>query len=342
MNTSTTPHSLAPHHPTTAAPCGQGAVRLTDWGVIRAQGADAPKFLHGQLTQDFALLGLSESRLAAFCSPKGRMLASFVGFKLAHDDVLLACRRDLLTPTLKRLSMFVMRAQCRLSDATDHWDLWGLAGPRAQDWANALDLGPATWSKASLHAAGQNSDTVGSGAPGALVRLPAAGQGSDAVTRMLACVPAGQALPGDWSALTAEDWAALAVRSGVAMVSQAVADAFVPQMLNYESVGGVNFKKGCYPGQEVVARSQFRGTIKRRTYRVAATQALAVGQEVFHSSDAEQPCGTVVEVAPTPGGCEALVSMQTQAAEGGQLHAGSATGPELALQPLPYILLADV
>ncbi len=321
---------------------GLGAVRLSDWGVIRAQGADAPKFLHGQLTQDFALLGLSESRLAAFCSPKGRMLASFVGFKLAHDDVLLTCRRDLLAPTLKRLSMFVMRAQCKLSDASDHWDLWGLAGPHAQAWSSALGLGAATWSKASLPAAGQASDSAGPGTTGALVRLPAAGQGSESVTRLLACVPAGQALAVDWPALSPADWAALEVRSGVAMVSQAVADAFVPQMLNYESVGGVNFKKGCYPGQEVVARSQFRGTLKRRTYRVAATQALVVGQEVFHSSDAEQPCGTVVEVATTPAGWEALVSIQTQAANGGQLHAGSVTGPELALLSLPYALLADV
>ena len=133
------------------------------------------------------------------------------------------------------------------------------------------------------------------------------------------------------------------VKSGVATLSQPVFEAFVPQMLNYESVGGVNFKKGCYPGQEVVARSQFRGTLKRRAYLVHSAEALTVGQEVFHSSDAEQPCGTVVQAAVHPaGGFEAIVSMQTSAALEGSLHAGSASGVALTLLPLPYPLLDDI
>ncbi len=122
-----------------------------------------------------------------------------------------------------------------------------------------------------------------------------------------------------------------------------VFEALVPQMLNYESVGGVNFKKGCYPGQEVVARSQFRGTLKRRAYLVHGAEALTVGQEVFHSSDAEQPCGTVVQAAAHPaGGFDAIVSMQTSAALDGSLHAGAAIGPVLTLLPLPYPLLDDI
>ena len=114
-------------------------------------------------------------------------------------------------------------------------------------------------------------------------------------------------------------------------------------MLNYESVGGVNFKKGCYPGQEVVARSQFRGTLKRRAYLVHTDAGLTVGQAVFHESDAEQPCGTVVQAAAHPGGgFDAIVSMQTSAAAQGHLHAGSANGPALELLPLPYPLLDDI
>jgi folate-binding Fe-S cluster repair protein YgfZ len=108
-------------------------------------------------------------------------------------------------------------------------------------------------------------------------------------------------------------------------------------------VGGVNFKKGCYPGQEVVARSQFRGTLKRRAFLVASDAAPSVGQDVFHSSDAEQPCGTVAAAAANPaGGWNAVVSMQTSAAAGGTLHAGSVTGPQLQLLPLPYPLLDDI
>ena len=117
----------------------------------------------------------------------------------------------------------------------------------------------------------------------------------------------------------------------------------MPQMLNFESVGGVNFKKGCYPGQEIVARSQFRGTLKRRTYVTHADATLAVGDEVFQAADPEQPCGTVVQVAPAPdGGFDALVSMQIAAAEAGGLHAVSANGPALGLRPLPYPLLDDI
>ena len=114
----------------------------------------------------------------------------------------------------------------------------------------------------------------------------------------------------------------------------------MPQMLNYESVGGVNFKKGCYPGQEVVARSQFRGTLKRRAYVAQASAAVQPGQELFHPADGEQPVGTVVQAAADPaGGWRAIVSMQTSAADGQLLLAGGAT---LTLLPLPYPLLDDI
>ncbi|MBX9872936.1 MAG: folate-binding protein, partial [Burkholderiaceae bacterium] len=106
-----------------------GIAPLPHLGVIRAEGEDAAKFLHGQLTQDFALLGLSEARLAAFCSAKGRMQASFVAFKRSHTEILLICSRDLLAQALKRLSMFVLRAKVKLSDATDSTALCGVAGP---------------------------------------------------------------------------------------------------------------------------------------------------------------------------------------------------------------------
>ena len=133
------------------------------------------------------------------------------------------------------------------------------------------------------------------------------------------------------------------VRSGVATITAPVFEAFVPQMLNYESVGGVNFKKGCYPGQEVVARSQFRGTLKRRAFIAHADGELAAGQEVFQAAEAEQPGGLVAQAAPAPGGgWDAIVSLQLAAVEAGDLHAGTAAGPRLPLLPLPYLLLADV
>ncbi|MES2842793.1 MAG: folate-binding protein [Pseudomonadota bacterium] len=311
---------MTPPLPHEATQAFNGVARLSGLGVIQVDGEDAATFLHGQLTHDFALLGLSEARLAAFCSAKGRMQASFVGFKRSHDQILLVCSRDLLPATLKRLSMFVLRAKAKLSDASEAFAIWGLAGS-----AVPADLPDAPWTQ------WRNEDT-------SVVRLYPA----DETARALWVAPATTPAPGG-EALSEDLWNWLDVKSAVATLSQPVFEAFVPQMLNYESIGGVNFKKGCYPGQEVVARSQFRGTLKRRAYLVHSPEALAAGQEVFHSSDAEQPCGTVVQAAPHPGGgFDAIVSMQTSAAADGSLHAGSASGPALSLLPLPYSLLDDI
>jgi folate-binding protein YgfZ len=295
----------------------QGIAPISHLGVIRVQGDDAASFLHGQLTNDFALLDLQHARLAAFCSAKGRMQASFIGFKRAHDDILLVLSRDLLAQTLKRLSMFVLRAKAKLSDASADFHLLGLIG-------NAVPHSePAPW---ALQSEGDAH----------IVHLyPAAGQ-----ARALWIAPASTAAPA--TTLTAAQWLWSEVASGVATVSQPVYELFVPQMLNYESIGGVNFKKGCYPGQEVVARSQFRGTLKRRAFIVHAEAEVQAGTEVFAASDAEQAAGTVVQAAPAPqGGWEAIISMQISAAPEA-LAAGSATGTPLTILPLPYPLLEDI
>jgi tRNA-modifying protein YgfZ len=299
-----------------------GVTPLTHLGIIRAEGEDAAGFLQGQLTQDFGLLGMSEARLAAYCTAKGRMQASFIGFKRGPGDILLVCSRDILPATLKRLSMFVLRAKAKLRDATAEFDLYGLAGAAAQEAAPALQ---SPWSRAEHGNA-------------SVVRLyPADGQ-----PRALWVAPAGEAAP-QGTVLEARHWSWGEVRSGIATITAPIVEAFVPQMLNYESVGGVNFKKGCYPGQEVVARSQFRGTLKRRAYLAHADSALEVGQEVFHESDASQPCGLVAQAAAAPaGGWDAIVSIQITAAGGGRLSAVSAEGPALSLEPPPYPLLADV
>jgi folate-binding protein YgfZ len=311
MTTHSAPDTVRP------APSVQhGVTALPSLGVIAAEGEEATRFLQGQLTQDFALLGLSEARLAAFCTAKGRMLASFVAFKRGHDRVLLVCSRDLLAATLKRLQMFVLRAKVKLSDASEAHAVYGLAGE-----AVPAALPPTPWSH-------------GVDGEASLVRL----YPGDGTPRALWVGPAGSAPAG--APLDPGLWAYLDAASGVATLSQPVVEAFVPQMLNYESLGGVNFKKGCYPGQEVVARSQFRGTLKRRAYVAQASAAVQAGQAVFHPSDAEQPTGTVVQAAPDPaGGWRAIVSMQTSSADGQPLRVGEA---RLALLPLPYPLADDI
>lgn len=300
-----------------------GCIELPHMGVIRVLGADAVSFLQGQLTQDVALLGSDRAPLAAYCNAKGRMQASFIVVKRSAEEVLLICGRDSVAPMVKRLGLFVLRAKVKLSDATADYRMVGLTGSavdalqaQAQPWSR-LDEGDAT----------------------VVFLYPGAG-----VSRACWIAPSGQTPPASPEVPLAY-WHWLSVRSGLAMVGQACFEAFVPQMLNYESVGGVSFKKGCYPGQEVVARSQFRGTIKRRAFLVHANSPLSVGQEIFQAQEPEQACGLVAAAAPCPdgGGYDAIVSMQTSAAQADvRLHAGDALGPSLTLLPLPYPLLDDI
>ncbi len=314
--------SSQPAHSDSAAAL-HGGCALPHLGVIRVSGADAASFLQGQLTQDFVLLKPEQARLAAFCNPKGRMLASFVGFRHASGDILLVCSRDILPATLKRLSMFVMRAKAKLTDATAEFSLHGLIG-------NAIDhaaISPhQNWSKAQF----DDADWV---------TLPSA-DGSPRVLRVGAADERGP-LP---HTLTEADWLWAEVRSGVARITQPVVDAFVPQMLNYESVDGVNFKKGCYPGQEVVARSQFRGAIKRRAFVAHVAGAAQAGAEVFSAGQPDQPCGLIAQAAPAPGGGTAvIVVLQLTAFSPAQpLFVGTPDGPALSGVHMPYQLLDDI
>ncbi|CAM3977603.1 YgfZ/GcvT domain-containing protein [Roseateles saccharophilus] len=284
-------------------------LHLSDWGVIRAQGADAASFLHGQLTQDFALLDREHARLAGFCTAKGRLLATLVGWRGGQDgndsEILLALPADTLAATLKRLSMFVLRAKCKLSDASAEFAVYGLLGtPAAEAWTLARE-----------------GDAVQIALPGpgrALRVQPAA-----------APAPAGDALPPD-------DWAWAEAAAGMAWVRAATVEAFVPQMINFEVLGGVSFKKGCYPGQEIVARSQYRGTLKRRLQVFETDAAATVGQEIFHSADPEQPAGVVAGCGSRAGRSVVAAEIKLAALEGGSLHLGRASGATLQPRALPY------
>ena len=305
----------------------RGSCPLPHWGVIQAQGEEAAHFLHNQLSHDVLLLPVGQSRLAAFCSAKGRVQASFVVIKTAPDTVLLVMPQDLLAQTLKRLSMFVMRTKVKLSDASSQFQLRGLIGASVP--SEVRDATP--WHTGAYE--------------GALaVSLYPAKCNDQAISRALWLAPVDHTLPAEPEAAP-EVWPWLEVLSGVTLISQAVFEAFVPQMLNYESVDGVSFKKGCYPGQEVVARSQFRGTLKRRTALVHSPVALVAGQEVFSRADPDQACATVVQAAVRPHGAgagfDALVSGTLDSMPTGW-QLGAVDGAELVFLPLPYPLLADI
>ena len=302
-----------------------GVSALPHLGVIQAQGEDAANFLHNQLSNDVLLLPVGQSRLAAFCSAKGRMQASFIVIKTAPDTILLVLSLDLLAQTLKRLSMFVLRAKVKMTDATGEWQLRGLLG----DSAKVLVGDAAPW------------QTMAQDGAHTVAFYPAVLGGSK-ISRALWLAPQAQARPAGTD-VPADVWSWAEVMSGVTLVTQPLFEAFVPQMMNYESVGGVNFKKGCYPGQEVVARSQFRGTLKRRTALVHSPVALTAGQDIFTPADPEQPCATVVLSAARPDGqgFDALVSGTLESQQTGW-RAGNSAGAALDLLPLPYALLEDI
>jgi folate-binding protein YgfZ len=267
--------------------------------------------------------------LAAYCNAKGRMQASFVLYKRSADEILLIGRQDLLAQTVKRLSMFVLRAKVKLGDATADFQLLGLAGDALlATLGSAATCALEPWQRLALNVGEQSADV--------LTLYPALNQ-----PRALWIAPNGVPAPAD-PALSAEQWQVGEVMSGIAWVEQATFEAFVPQMLNYESVDGVNFKKGCYPGQEVVARSQFRGTLKRRAFIAQSAVAMAAGQEVFSSSDPSQPCGLVAQAANDGATHVAVLELQLSATENSSLHVGAPDGVVLSLLPLPYSLRDDI
>jgi tRNA-modifying protein YgfZ len=334
-------------NPTAALAALSGSTRLHDWGLIRAQGADATAFLQGQLTQDLAGLAPGRARLAGYCSAKGRLMASFIVWSPAPETWWLACSADLLPATLKRLRMFVLRARCQLEDASAAAALWGLSGaalPAELAAAAAWTVAPGPAGATGIRLPDAPADPAladGVRVPRALLVRPTPDAAMDDAR------PSEQALPPD-------RWLALEAASGVPRIVAATAEHFVPQMINFELVGGVDFQKGCYPGQEVVARSQYRGTLKRRAQVLTGPAPAQPGQEIFHSDDPGQPAGEVVLAGALAGAMVGAMSGAPDTAQGdrqvilaelklaalgsGRLHLGAADGPVLALGHLPYPL----
>ena len=297
---------------------------LPQFATLAVSGADARAFLHGQLSNDVEHLPADTVKRAGYCSPKGRMIASFLVIP-SRDGFLLQVASDIAIPIAKRLSMFVMRSKVKVVDSTETWaqtGVWGRGSDRLlQACELALPNGP-------MRVAETNGRIV-------------VGLGED---RFLVVGPAGfDLLIGDRIPRVAANWWTLSdVRAGIPLISLATQDQFVPQMANFELIGGVDFKKGCYPGQEIVARSQYLGKIKRRMYRVETDAqdqpAPWEGQDLFGAET--QAIGTVVNVALRPeGGYEVLAVMQSASVESGtQLRLGSPQGPRVRLAALPYAI----
>lgn len=276
---------------------------LTHLGVISCLGEDAKGFLHNQLTSDVNHLNPGHAQHAAWCTAKGRMLASFIVLR-ADAGYLLQLSADLLPAMLKRFQMYVLRAKVKLADSSATHVLVGVAGRQAE---------------AAL---------TGAGLPVPSAALAVAEFHSGRVLRLaddrFEVLMAADAAPGLWTALSrtarpvgTPAWRWLDIQAALPLVTERTKEEFVPQMANFDQLGGVSFHKGCYPGQEVVARTQYLGKVKRHLYRVAAAQPLAAGDALFSPAEPDHACGMIVNAAPAPaGGFEALAVLQESGAAG--------------------------
>lgn len=246
--------------------------RLTRYGLLGVTGEQAREFLHAQLTNDIESLPADRAALAGWCSAKGRLLASFLVIP-ARDGFLLQLARELAPPIARRLAMFVLRSKVKIADLSER--------PQLGVWGEPPGVGAAPLSVSVLDG----------------VTLVAMGPGRYLALGELA----GDEVPED-------RWTLEEIRAGRALITGATQDLFVPQMVNYDTLGAVNFKKGCYPGQEIVARAQYRGEVKRRLQRLEgpAGELPRPGQEYGG--------GTVVDAAATPKGMELLAVMPVSGA----------------------------
>ena len=296
---------------------------LSHNALIGATGDDAAAFLQGQLTNDVQALADGSAQWTGWCTPKGRLIASFLLVRLG-GRFLLVLPAEIAEPIRKRLSMFVLRSKVQLADASDQWVRMGIAGAGAgMGLTNALGGMPATMQVR------EHEGTIAIGLEADRYVVLAEPSKAPALWDALAssAKPAGAA---------AWDWKS--IRAGIPTVVAATQEAFVPQMANFDLIDAVSFRKGCYPGQEIVARMQYRGGLKRRMalVHVPGDAPVGPGQNVFSEAFGEQAAGMVANASPAPGGgSDALVVAQIESLERGDLRWGAPDGPRLEILSRP-------
>lgn len=299
---------------------------LSHEGVLAVRGADAGKFLQGQLTCNINYLSDTRASLGARCTQKGRMQSSF-RILLEGDGVVMAMASELLEPQLADLKKYAVFSKSKLTDESAAWVRFGLAHGDAALTSLGLAL------PAETDSVVRNEGLIA-------IRV--------SPERAELWVPAAQApnIQSQLSATLAEgelnQWLLGQIRAGIGQVMPSTRELFIPQMLNLQAVGGVSFKKGCYTGQEIVARMQYLGKLKRRLYRLRldAAELPAPGTQLFAPSH-NSSIGEVVLAANAEGNIELLAVLQAEAAEAGDLRLGALEGPALHVLDLPYELDRD-
>ncbi len=303
---------------------------LSHFGLIAAHGEDAETFLQGQFSNDVRKVGEAHSQLSSYCTPKGRMLANFRLFRRT-DTYFMRLPQSLIETMLKRLNMYVLRAKVTLENADDALVRMGYAGPNA-----ANELAEALGSSIP-----ENPNEALSLAQLSILRVPGIHPRFEIYGELEALQALWEKLNVRGAPVGADCWGLLDVLAGIPNIHPQTSEAFVPQMANMDLLGGISFEKGCYPGQEIVARTRYLGTLKRRMYLFHVdTEAVSPGQEIFDAAHADAGrVGIVVEGYPYPnGGIEGLAVLQIKSVEdpASKLRLASPTGPRLSVRPPPY------
>lgn len=313
-----------------AAPGGTLLADLSHLGLLRFSGEDAESFLQGQLSCDVKKLGPNTAEYGSYCTAQGRMLAVFLLW-VKDGAFFMQLPAEILAPIQKRLGMFVLRSKVKIENASDAWVRMGLAGSGAAALLAEAGLAVpenAEGSSGALPAGHSQAATV-IALGGGRFEIAAAPEHAPALW---------DALARDARAVGSGVWNWLEIRAGVPVVLSKTQEQFVPQMANLELIGGVSFQKGCYPGQEIVARTQHLGKLKRRMYlaHLAAECAPAPGDELFSADLEGQASGMIVNSAPSPdGGYDMLAVIRISSAQDHALHWKSREGAALELMPLP-------
>lgn len=301
---------------------------LSHLGLLQAGGDDALTFLQGQVTNDMKLLDGSNAQYAGYCNPKGRMLALFLTF--AHQGHFhLQLNGVLKDAIMRRLKMYVLRSKVIIEDKTDDIVRIGIAGTEAE---LALKTHFGNVPEAQLQLLDLESAT--------LLRLPGPIPRFEIFTRPELAEDLWRILAASCTPVGSEGWEWHEIHAGIPDVVPATQEAFVPQMLNLDALGGINFKKGCYTGQEIVARTHYLGKVKRRMYpgHVATATAPQAGDHVF-GADSAEPVGMIARAAPCPeGGFDLLYEVRLESLEAGTTRIQATDGPVIEARTLPYTL----
>lgn len=291
---------------------------LDGLGLIRATGVEARSFLQNQLSNDATLLTASQAQLSGYCSPKGRLLAVFTVQQLGVDDFALALPLALVAPTLKRLKMFVLRSKLTLTDASGELPVLGLIGESAVAALTGLGFAAPT----TDYGVAEHAGCWLLRRPGPVPRFElraSAGQ--------LTALRQSLGLP----AAAAGDWALAEIVAGIPQVLPETSDHFVPQTIDLDRAGGISFTKGCYPGQEIVARVHYLGRVKQRLHLARCDASAAAGTPVFAAQGSGQAVGELMAAAPATEGHYLSIALQLDHGDRADLRLGAIDGPAIGV-----------